>query len=94
MDNAIATAAIKFNMNDMFSVVLTEFGSQHLNKIRVHANNEMIKLNSSHRLPMTVPGDVIEMSLWTFMQMFGSCIHEGAADSPFVGNNIEFVKHM
>ena len=73
---------MNFNMNDSFSVTLTEFGAKKYNDWK---NAYLL----SGDIPENrIEGDTITRQLWTLFQIFGQDIFLGMAETPFKDNQI------
>lgn len=84
----------RFNLNDAFSVTLTDVGASFMNVHRAELNAKLKAHNvEKHSLPFVKPGDVIELSLAEMANIFGPALVEGVS-SPFEDFSITFVKHM
>jgi hypothetical protein len=77
------------NINDPVWVQLTPFGQGlllgHYNKFQTTGMPQVERMHSFH-------DGVWKFSLWELMQVFGSCMFNGAVEMPFVNNEVFFEK--
>jgi len=74
---------ININLNEQFTVILTEEGAKIYNEF----NDQFLFLNESPK--QLKEGDKLKDELWSLMQIFGPKLHNGC-EIPFELNQITF----
>lgn len=75
----------KINTNNQVQVILTAYGATIYNQWQI-TRGVRLKLVGPKKA-----GDKLKMGLWQAMQIFGSSIHMGMIEVPFLNNEIEFL---
>lgn len=80
---------MKFNINDIVRVKLTDYGLEILKSRYRHLSDQSNGLISYDNIIGLKEDRVYETEMWQLMQEFGQCMYMGNIEIPFENNSIE-----
>lgn len=80
---------MKFNINDIVRVKLTDYGLGILKSRYRHLNKQSNGLISYDNIIGLKEDGMYETEMWQLMQDFGNCMYMGNIEIPFENNSIE-----